>query len=95
MHTQDPSHQAAATAATRATRPRRANRVIAAAIAAAGGQRAIAERCGVTRQAVSDWLYRGRVPVQYVNAVCALGDHVITVDQLCAAVAQEAAGACA
>jgi len=65
--------------------------VIAAAIAAAGGQVAIAERCGVTHQAVSYWLRSGRVPVQHVQTVCAAGDHVISVEQLCAAVAQEAA----
>lgn len=58
-----------------------ARRHIAAAIAAAGGGRAVATLLGISEQAVSQWRGRVKVPTEYVQPLCAAGG-IVTAKQL-------------
>jgi DNA-binding transcriptional regulator YdaS (Cro superfamily) len=56
----------------------RACRHIKAAVAAAGGTGAAALKCGLTAQAVSDWIRRGCVPRRHISTLCLAGGGIVS-----------------
>lgn len=69
--------------------PRTARQLIAAAIAAGGGQQAVAARVGLTHQAVSNWKIRGYVPVEYVHELCEAAGQIVRPHDLIETIARE------
>lgn len=69
-----------------------ARQLIKAAIAAAGRSNVVAKSLGVSQQAVHAWTMRGYVPAERIKPLCALGNNVVTPDQLLDAITRERAG---
>jgi len=68
-----------------------AEQVVRAAIYAAGGVSKVAESFGIASASVSGWLERARIPADRIKALCDLGGHVVTSDQILDALARQAA----
>lgn len=68
-----------------------ARQVIRAAVAAAGGHVKAAKALGISSPAISGWCDRGTVPPHHIAPLCALGRHVVSVQQLVEAMARDAA----
>lgn len=66
-----------------------ARQLILAAIAAAGRSPIVAERLGVSQQAVHAWARRGYVPAERIKPLCALGGFAVQPDQLLDAMTRE------
>ncbi|MEY2632936.1 MAG: putative antitoxin of bacterial toxin-antitoxin system, YdaS/YdaT [Pseudomonadota bacterium] len=67
-------------------------RVISAAVAAAGRSTVVAEKLGVVPGAVRAWISRGSVPAQHIQRLCDLGGRVVTPEQITEAIANSKRG---
>lgn len=57
-------------------------RLIRAAIAAAGSTREISKALQVSPSAVNAWTMRGRIPSRHVETLCLMGGNVVTPEQI-------------
>ena len=65
-----------------------ANQLLRAAIAAAGGQKKVAETIGLTPAGISRWVERTKVPSEHIHTLCKMGNFAISTSALIEALGQ-------
>jgi len=86
---QHPQHRQS-TATTQQQTPKSSD-IVKSAVKLAGGYEAVAAYFGISPQAVSAWQTKGTIPARYIRALCSLGNHIISVDAVLAAIERTAA----
>ncbi len=66
-----------------------ARQLLRAAIAAAGGQTAVAQEVGLTPSAVARWVERTKVPSEHIQTLCRMGNFTVSTSALIEALGRQ------